>query len=456
MSSVGLSRQIRAVLETPDALQLTELLILTDNWVLDCSASAEPDVLLFQIEEELQSIHHNVVDHSSFHQTEVFLAVLYHLSPVLPSISVISSWFDLVLRPALREPKLPTVAVNHAKELIISALQKTDENYPEKVGEFRRRLLDLYLLDAFNAGSGNDVLEWAGLDEEQREKRTRWKSNLEDILLRFGTERPQVSDRHGYPESQVDRNMSQDLMTEIYTNFATPSSRLQLLMLLDLYISAPSFQSSARVLATHPLLMSLLSSLLLDNSTTVCTMGLTLLVKLLPIFAVYACEDLKRMLPELLAILARIMCWKERFPSSAYDSPDGAPHAEIEQELEIESNRVLYVRSDLDWQQLELTFNATASVPPSPRQYFTTMYYLFPCNVLRFLRGPVTHLTENKLNSPYTVNWENALDEDEIQSKSEVNETTWFLKLWTDHTLNLESPPRTHLPSVDYLARRCR
>lgn len=187
-----LPRLLRLVLESlPDAPPLDELLILIDDFVLECSSSSEPEVLLFHFEEDLQKVHHDSIDHSSLFHTEVFLAVLYHLGPILPPTSVIS-WFDIVLRPALREPKLPTPAVNHAKELIISALQRTGETCLKKIGEFRCRLFDLYLLDAFNEGSGNDVLEWAELDEEQRDKRSHWKRNLEDILLKYGMEQPQV------------------------------------------------------------------------------------------------------------------------------------------------------------------------------------------------------------------------------------------------------------------------
>ncbi|KAG6885982.1 hypothetical protein C0992_004746 [Termitomyces sp. T32_za158] len=123
--------------------------------------------------------------------TEIFLAVLHHLNPILPPTSVIS-WFDIIFRPALREPKLPASSSKHAKELIVAALQKTEDAYEQKVKEFRRRLMDLYLLDAFNEGSGADVLEWAGLNEEQRNKRSHWKRNLEDILLKFGAKRPEV------------------------------------------------------------------------------------------------------------------------------------------------------------------------------------------------------------------------------------------------------------------------
>lgn len=192
MPNPSLPRLVRSVLEgASDALPLNDLLTVVDDFVLECTTAEDPESLIFELEEELQSIHHEVVDYSCPTQTEVFLAVLYHLAPILPSISVIS-WFDLVLRPALREPKLPTQAVNHAKELIISALQKTHEAYVDKIGDFRRRLLELYLLDAFNEGSGDDVLEWAELTEDEREKRTLWKHNLEDILVKFGNERPEV------------------------------------------------------------------------------------------------------------------------------------------------------------------------------------------------------------------------------------------------------------------------
>ncbi|KAJ7172596.1 hypothetical protein C8R46DRAFT_1086542 [Mycena filopes] len=393
------SHQICAVLsEGSSASSVADMLTLVDRTVLECSSSPEPEVFVFQLEEQLHQVYDEVVDHTSAHHIQVFLAVLRHLSPVTPSISIISSWFDLVLRPALREPKLPVPAVDDAKELIVSALCKVDDQYPDKVAEFRCRLLDLYLLDAFNEGSGDDVLEWAELDHLQREQKTRWKSNLEDILLKDGQERPS------------------DFMTEIHTHFATPSSRLQLLILLNLYTSIPSFQSFAAVFATHPLMSSLLLSLQLDNSSTVCTIGLTIFVKLLPILAVEACEDLKRMLPRLVCILARVLCWKERPPLTTQQSPETA--AEVEPEVE-DTAPPLFVREDLPWQLLQLSFDASSS-SPSPRQYYTVLYYLFPCNVLRFLRSPVLYLTTNAVESPYTVAWDLALDEQKIRSKSQT------------------------------------
>jgi hypothetical protein len=195
-------------------------------------------------------------------------------------------------------------------------------------------------------------------------------------------------------------------------------------MFLNLYTSQPSFP--AAILAKNPLMTTLTTCLLLDNSSTICTIGLTLLVKLFPLLAVQAGEDLKRMLPHLLAILARIICWRERppsndpFESSEPDGDDVPIGTEFSQDLEDESRRTFHLRSGLVWQQLEAAFYTTASSAPSPRPYFTFLYYLFPCNVLNFLRNSSAYLDTYLLESPYTEKWAEVLDEDEIRSRAEV------------------------------------
>lgn len=201
--AADLSRQLRLLLESsPDAPTLPILLAQVDHFVNEVSSSPSRVEQLRELEDELQSIHDEVIDHVVLWHTETFLAVLHRLRPVLSSTALISAWFELVLRPALREPRLSIPAVEQAKEVIIAALdvapgdseEKARER--EKVGEFRRRLLDFYLLDAFNESSGEDVLEWVDLDEEERERKTCWKANLEDVLVRMGLEKPQV----GIPE----------------------------------------------------------------------------------------------------------------------------------------------------------------------------------------------------------------------------------------------------------------
>lgn len=205
MAASDLARQLKLILaNTPDAPSLTAYLQSIDSLVAECSAGQDTSGSVSELEEGLLEIHLNVIDHSVLSQLRIFLSVLYHLRPILPPLSIISTWFDLVLRPALREPKLAVEAVNHAKELIVSALHPEHrirdavssdpeaDKQREKVKEFRRRLMDLYLLDAYNESSGDDVLEWAELDDSQKERKACWKQNLEDVLVRIGLQRPQV------------------------------------------------------------------------------------------------------------------------------------------------------------------------------------------------------------------------------------------------------------------------
>lgn len=205
MAASDISRQLRLLLtSSSEAPPLTSFLDGVDSLVAECASSQDSDAILAQLEEDLQAVYHDVIDHSVFPQIKIFLSVLYHLRPILPPLSIISTWFDLVLRRALREPKLSAEAVNYAKELIVSALspvkqvrdalsgEPEKEKRKEKVKEFRRRLMDLYLLDAYNESSGEDVLEWAEADDAEKEMKACWKANLEDVLVRVGLQRPQV------------------------------------------------------------------------------------------------------------------------------------------------------------------------------------------------------------------------------------------------------------------------
>ena len=216
---------------------------------------------------------------------------------------------------------------------------------------------------------------------------------------------------------------------QIFHCFASPSSRLQLFGLLNRYTAEPLFDQHGCVLAPHPLMSSIFTSLLVDNSTTTCTIGLTILTKLLPIFAVQDCGALKRMLPQLFAILARILCWRERGTPTSPPTPipEGVALDESSSTTEsnyseraIESGRVLDTNPDLQWERLELSFDATAAPAPSSQQYFAFLYYLFPCNLIAFLRNPIGYFRDRNVERPYAVDWEDVLDHEQIKIKSEV------------------------------------
>lgn len=216
---------------------------------------------------------------------------------------------------------------------------------------------------------------------------------------------------------------------QIFHCFASPSSRLQLIGLLNRYTTEPLFEQHASVLASHPLMSSILTSLLVDDSTTACTISLTMLTKLLPIFAVKACPALKRLLPQLFAVLARILCWPEGAPSTSTHTPlpDGTESDEDHGTdggetpgQATETKRTLDANLDLQWERLDLSLDSTATSVPSPERYFTFLYFLFPCNLIAFLRDPVGYLAERKVERPYVVDWEDALDHEQIKTKSEV------------------------------------
>ncbi|KAH6919026.1 hypothetical protein BKA70DRAFT_1367098 [Coprinopsis sp. MPI-PUGE-AT-0042] len=392
----NLIRALRSVLDkAQDAPTLSEVLVSVEQFVGECTESKEPEVKLYQFEEELGALHHEVIDYSSTYHTEVFLAVLHHLAPILPATSVIA-WFDVVLRPALREPKLPTAALNHAKELIISTLGKTQDAYASRVDDFRRRLMELYLLDAYNEGSGLDALEWVELKEEEQVRRTRWKHNLQDILIAYGHHRPE------------------DFLTEINAQFAQATHRLQLLILLNKFTSSTDFPPCTSVFASHAITRSLWKCLLFDYSSTVCIAALTLVVQLLPYFAVHTKQVLKTSLPTLFAILARVMCWKDRNPLA-----NGENDEAFERELYTEDITVLRPAPEQDWQLLEMAFQGTPVTPPSPRPFFSILFYLYPSNVLRFFRWPYMYFDETSYASPYTVPWPEVFDENAVRRASE-------------------------------------
>jgi len=154
-----------------------------------------------------------------------------------------------------------------------------------------------------------------------------------------------------------------------------------------------------------------------------------MLTKLLPIFAVKACPALKHLLPLLFAVLAHILCWPEGTPPTSTHSPLPGGTASDEEHGTIggenpgqatDAKRTLDANLDLQWERLELTFDSTATSAPSPERYFTFLYFLFPCNLIAFLRDPVGYLAERKVERPYAVDWEDALDNEQIKTKSEV------------------------------------
>ena len=195
-------------------------------------------------------------------------------------------------------------------------------------------------------------------------------------------------------------------MSEVFRCFSSTSARLQLLIFLNNYSSHPDFPPHSKVLANNPLLDSLVLSLELDQSSTVCAVGLTLVSKLLPLLAVHAPKNLISRLPQFISILARVSSWHTGTPQDTTE--DGAPSPPS-------------VNPDLHWYPLTFTFNLAAFAPETDR-YFSQLYYLFPQNLVKFARDPVGYVEQSGFECPYTAGWTAVLNKVAIRARVEASD----------------------------------
>ncbi|CAE6505073.1 unnamed protein product [Rhizoctonia solani] len=363
--------QIQSKFLTPPPPQLTDIFPLIDVYISE-TGQLEPE-----LDHGLLDIYSQAVDHSDVSHMGAFVGILYAFRMVLSSASIIS-WFDSLLRRALREPKLDVEAVKQAKELVLMPLYDESES---KAQLLRRRLVQLYVLDA--PKENDSAVETMTQNADERAKMAVWKSNLEDLLVSDGYTRPK------------------ELFEELDVSFkSNPEGRLQLCILLNRLSRSPRKISIPFV--NSPLFSTVLFSLQVDRSTTVFSIAITSLIMLLPALAVDAPAQLNAHLPALLTILGRVVCWKLR------------PGGEVKQS----KKKWWKVKDELEWKRLDSSFESAAVAPSETRLYFTFMYGLYPCNTIAFLRSPVTFLRTHAHVSMFVHDWDVVLDEDEIKSCS--------------------------------------
>ncbi|KIJ39318.1 hypothetical protein M422DRAFT_257931 [Sphaerobolus stellatus SS14] len=402
--TADLSRRIRAVLasdnpasKSPDLFAAIAAFVATDE---------AHDVLhLHQLRDELETLYGDVVDHSSAAKVEGFVAILHAFLPVSRPLYVITHWWDLVLRAALRDWRLSPLAVNQAKELAL--LGFTEDS--AKGAEFRKRVVELYLLDAYDEHSGEDALEQAKYPQEERKGLQFWKDNLRDILERLCLRQPQ------------------EFFDTLNIFFVSSQPRLKLVLLLSSII--PLAQFPIQKFASHPLLNALLTSLIVDGSSTLFRVEIHMLTILLPQFAIHAPETLVKVLPSCYAILGRVICWRPRENKSESIPPPG-PGGEVSisqssgqsrlTDPELDPAATPAIRSDLGFERLDATFLPFVPDPPSPMPLFNTLYGLFPCNTVSFLSDPSGYLTRLNLQSPFKEDWTTIVDDDQIKTRTRV------------------------------------
>lgn len=142
------------------------------------------------LEDFLQEIYMSSIDQTNIPQFAGFISIMHTLLPVLPAASIITTWFDILLRASFRTPQLPRQAARRARELVLHGLD--DEAHP-KTASFRRMIIDLYLSGASKDSSGDEALEDVALDHAEQQKQRCWKQNLEETLLADALRYPKVS-----------------------------------------------------------------------------------------------------------------------------------------------------------------------------------------------------------------------------------------------------------------------
>ena len=197
-----IAQRLRAALEDSPHAHISDVIALVSSSVRSllsddvthapsASTTPRPSTFVVQLERVLLDIYETVVDHHSVKHLESFLAILFALRPLLPASSIIT-WFDH-LRTALREPRLGTETTRGLRDLIAHALKDTAYSSESRSGEFRKRILQLYLFDALGGGSVEETVEQLNRPRNERESRIAWTENLEQVLLADAMNMPNVS-----------------------------------------------------------------------------------------------------------------------------------------------------------------------------------------------------------------------------------------------------------------------
>lgn len=190
--SAQLGDKLRTALESPRPTDfIPDIADFIHTHVAELSSfSSEASALDF--DGVLQKTLHEDVDQQSMQHIHLVLATLDALNQIISTQSIISTWFDLLLRPSLKNRPLPANAQAHVRNIVLRAMGESSVSNQESVFGFRNRIMELYLLDTRNISSGDELVEKMKLKESERLQAAHYKSNLETILEDFSISNAKV------------------------------------------------------------------------------------------------------------------------------------------------------------------------------------------------------------------------------------------------------------------------
>lgn len=185
--------------------------------------------------------------------------------------------------------------------------------------------------------------------------------------------------------------------------------RLQVLGLLCSFVRLQG-PHLYQVLQT-PLFEHLLQCLQFDTSTTVISLALTILIMFMP----HICNSLAKYLPQLFFVYTRILCWDKYGVVRLEElktpvSPGGKETHRADSPASGKEDS-----SGNVWQKLESSFEIATSTTPDVSDFFTSLYGLYPINLVTFIREPYKFLERSDFGDIEDLD----LDEETIRIRTE-------------------------------------
>lgn len=300
----------------------------------------------------------------------VFLHALRLLHPAITGASRKLEWWDLVIKDILDNTGHRRDEIEYATDFLLDIMSYDADS--ERALELSRqstavlrRLLAAYMRRSrLKDAQGEQLVLEDGYASQQ----------LEDVLVAFGRRKPK------------------DLMMALDHLIQARDTRLQALGLMAAFVRTQP--PHLYLVRETPLVEHLLKCLLIDTSTTVIQIALTILVMLLP----HIPSSVRKHLPTLFLIYTRLLFWDKMFQRSPTVTPaEDNPHYDWPDENGISAGQIAVyettkVLPDTQWTKLETLMANPESSPPNLTYLFTFLYGLYPLNFLEYLRKPRKYL----------------------------------------------------------------
>lgn len=302
-----------------------------------------------KLHEELLSIYHKDVQ-GQRKRYAPFLPILRQLRPAIARHKQLLQWWDVLVVPILVLLSEEKGLAEETRAILLDVLAPdddidngNDEGIARTSIALSRKLLGMWL-------------ERSGTEYDANA--TFLKQHIHDILMDFGRKRPR------------------DILTAIDPFFVQKEHRCQILTLLGDFIrqSPPHLH----VALETPLFNNLLRCLQTDTSTTVVSLALTALIMLLP----HAPNGIRKHLPTLFNIYARLLFWDREAASVMANVTDQMPETDGEES----SN------SEEQWERLSSHSESEDTNIPQLLTFFTFLYGLYPMNFMSYIRKPSRYL----------------------------------------------------------------